>query len=112
MPCNYTPRRGKICAGEKLCCVNNLTSQLTGKGYNASDYHAVIIIVLKLTLVVEIQALLLCRWPPLRCPLMLIHANRETHHAGEVVSTVIIFCLPFGQGCNGYQECNCPSVIK
>ena len=61
MPRNYTPGRGKIvlCKME----INNQTSQLAGKAYKDSDYTVVIttmqldkpiIIVLKLTLVVEI----------------------------------------------------------
>ena len=94
--------------------------------YKESDYTVMIsimqwhkrtILVLK---VVEIQALLSCRQPPLfeRSRLSLavqplgkahqgsdhtvmiavVHwrFHAETHHAGKVVSAVIVSCLPFG----------------
>ena len=102
--------------------------------YRDSDYTIVIatmqlpkrtILVLKLTLVVEIQTLLSCRRPPLldrslrsSLPVQLLRrshkdsdhtvviavAHMPKHRAGEVVSAVISSCLPFGRHCSRSTE--------
>ena len=76
MTSHYTPGRGKIVPCNVIYSNLLITFDYFGMAYKDSDYtvvatiatmrrHKIKIIVLKLTLVAEIQALLSRRWPPL-----------------------------------------------
>ena len=123
-----------LLVGEELCRVIIRSSDMA---YEDSDYTFMIaimhcpnhtILVLKLTLVVEIQALLLCRrlplldhslrhWLPVQPyegptkilttqPSSLSFTDAETHRDG-VVSAVISYCLSFERHC----QLNRPNVV-
>ena len=82
------------------------------------------ILVLKLTLVLEIQALLLCRWPPvialqLSLPVQLsrkAHNDSDHMHGCDRYHLLTLTCRNSPcwrscRGCNSYQEFSCPSKI-